>query len=63
MESLVFEKQTWGFNDPVLVGLGGVAVTRTVYKTLHHFSFYLLLGLYPPRRRSREEAAQLIISI
>ena len=37
--SLVFEKLTWGFDDPVLVGLGGVAVTRTVYKALHHFSF------------------------
>lgn len=30
-------EQTWGFDDPVLVRFGGVAVTRAVYKTLNHF--------------------------
>lgn len=31
------EEDTWGFDDAVLVGLGGVAVTRAVSEPLNHF--------------------------
>ena len=46
--SVEAERQTWGLDDPVLVRFGGVAVTRTVYKTLHHFccSHTLLLRVF-----------------
>lgn len=33
----IIEEDTGGFDDTVLVGLGGVAVARAVCETLNHF--------------------------
>ena len=42
---LIHQFTSWSFDDTVLVRFGGVAVTRPVYKTLHHF-LGRSLGLY-----------------